>query len=145
MTMSNGFISGAPNDHRCGPDNRTRSGLYQHNRNSGMSWITIKKFQPLYSSPHHSDDAIFKNQAFAVHMFTFPNGRTNRMRFMMLYKADRQAVPSDSPREMPAVPQPKVATEDLQRSSKRVRLRRSDKGFLVTDGPFTETKELIGG
>ena len=77
------------------------------------------------------------------------------MRFMMLYKPDKRADPSPSPEEIPDIPQlsQNMTSDDddlrpaegLQRSSKRVRLRRSDKGFLVTDGPFTETKELIGG
>jgi|RhiMetdeSRZDD1v2_1073273.scaffolds.fasta_scaffold10513_3 hypothetical protein len=75
VTMSHGFISGAPNDHRGRPDNDTGSGVYQHKRNSVMSRNTIKKLQPLCSSPHDSDDAIFKNQESTVQMFTFPNGR----------------------------------------------------------------------
>lgn len=77
------------------------------------------------------------------------------MRFMMLYKPDRQADSPPSPRELPAVPRLTQdmtsdddvlpATEGLPRRSKRVRVRLSGKGFVVTDGPFTETKELIGG
>ena len=76
------------------------------------------------------------------------------MRFIMLYKLDRRADPPPSPQEMPAVRQSiqdmtsdvTLPSEDLQRSSKRVRLRRfSAKEFFITDGPFTETKELIGG
>ena len=67
------------------------------------------------------------------------------MRFMMLYKPDRQVDSPPSPQEMPAVSQPTVAIKGLQGRSKRVRLRLADKGFVVTDGPFTETKELIGG
>jgi len=75
------------------------------------------------------------------------------MRFIMLYKLDRRADPPPSPQEMPAVRQSiqdmtsdvTLPSEDLQRSSKRVRLRLSRKEFIITDGPFTETKELIGG
>jgi hypothetical protein len=38
-----------------------------------------------------------------------------------------------------------IATDGLQPSSKGVRVRISDGKFTVTDGPFTETKELIAG
>jgi hypothetical protein len=36
-----------------------------------------------------------------------------------------------------------IASDGLQPSSKGVRVRLSDGEFLVTDGPFTETKELV--
>jgi hypothetical protein len=38
-----------------------------------------------------------------------------------------------------------IATDGLQPSSKGARVRISDGKFTVTDGPFTETKELIAG
>jgi hypothetical protein len=38
-----------------------------------------------------------------------------------------------------------IATDGLQSSSKGARVRISDGKFTVTDGPFAETKELIGG
>src|SRR5258708_29902314 len=38
-----------------------------------------------------------------------------------------------------------LATEGLQPSSKGARVRRADGKITVTDGPFTEAKELIAG
>ena len=38
-----------------------------------------------------------------------------------------------------------IATDGLQPSSKGARVRISEGKFTVTDGPFTETKELIAG
>lgn len=38
-----------------------------------------------------------------------------------------------------------LMTDGLQSSSKGARVRLSAGAFTVTDGPFTETKELIGG
>ncbi len=38
-----------------------------------------------------------------------------------------------------------VSTEGCQASSKGARVRRSGGKFIVTDGPFTESKELIAG
>ena len=38
-----------------------------------------------------------------------------------------------------------VATEGLQPSELGARVRHTGSGYTVTDGPFTETKELIGG
>jgi hypothetical protein len=38
-----------------------------------------------------------------------------------------------------------LATDGLQASSKGARVKLSEGKFAVTDGPFTETKELIGG
>jgi hypothetical protein len=38
-----------------------------------------------------------------------------------------------------------LSTEGCQPSSKGARVRRTDGKITVTDGPFTETKELIGG
>ena len=38
-----------------------------------------------------------------------------------------------------------LATDGLQASSKGARVKLSDGKVAVTDGPFTETKELIAG
>jgi len=38
-----------------------------------------------------------------------------------------------------------LATDGLMASSKGARVKQSDGKVVVTDGPFTETKELIGG
>jgi len=38
-----------------------------------------------------------------------------------------------------------IATDGLQHSSKGARVRVSEGRFTVTDGPFTESKELIAG
>jgi hypothetical protein len=38
-----------------------------------------------------------------------------------------------------------LATDGLQSSSKGARVRISNGEFTVTDGPFTEAKEIIGG
>ncbi len=38
-----------------------------------------------------------------------------------------------------------IATDGLQHSSKGAKVRISNGTFTVTDGPFTETKELIAG
>lgn len=38
-----------------------------------------------------------------------------------------------------------LATEGCQPSSKGARVRRSGGKYTVTDGPFTEAKELVGG
>jgi hypothetical protein len=76
------------------------------------------------------------------------------MRFMTLYKPGTE---SDMPteKEMAAVGQlieemakagTLIATDGLQPSSKGARVRIDSNGkFTVIDGPFTETKELIGG
>ena len=75
------------------------------------------------------------------------------MRYMMLYKtAESDAPPSQE--EMAAVGQliqemaqagVLLATDGLQPSSQGMRVRISNGKFTVTDGPFTETKEVIGG
>jgi hypothetical protein len=76
------------------------------------------------------------------------------MRFMMLYKPGSE---SDAPptaehiAEMGKFIQEMastgvlLATDGLQPSSKGMRVRISNGNFTVTDGPFTETKELIAG
>ena len=76
------------------------------------------------------------------------------MRFMTLYKPGRE---NDMPteKEMAAVGQlieemakagTLLLTDGLQPSSKGARVRIDANGkFTVIDGPFTETKELVGG
>ena len=76
------------------------------------------------------------------------------MRFMMLYKPGHEANTPPSQEHMQAMGAfidemaksgALLATDGLQSSSKGARVR-IDKGkFTVIDGPFTETKELVGG
>jgi hypothetical protein len=80
------------------------------------------------------------------------------MRFMMIYK------PADTKNMEAGVPPSQehmaemgkfiqelakagvlLATDGLQSSSKGARVRLAGGKFTVTDGPFTETKELIAG
>jgi hypothetical protein len=73
---------------------------------------------------------------------------------MSLYKPGRESDAPPTEQEMAAVGQLieelakagiLIATDGLQSSAKGARVR-IDKGkFTVTDGPFAETKELIGG
>jgi hypothetical protein len=76
------------------------------------------------------------------------------MRFMMLYKPGKESNAPPSQEEMAGVGQliqemaragVLIATDGLQPSSKGARVRISEGKFTVTDGPFTETKELIAG
>jgi len=76
------------------------------------------------------------------------------MRFMMLYKPGTESDAPPSQQEMVALGQlieemakagVLIATDGLQPSSKGARVRISEGKFTVTDGPFTETKELIAG
>jgi hypothetical protein len=76
------------------------------------------------------------------------------MRFMMLYKPGVELDAPPTPDEMAAMgrfieEQAKagvlLATDGLQPSKKGARVRISGDKFTVTDGPFTETKELIAG
>ncbi|MEO8188882.1 MAG: YciI family protein [Acidobacteriota bacterium] len=76
------------------------------------------------------------------------------MRYMMLYKPGREtnAPPSESEManmgrfiEEMAATGALLSTDGLQSSAKGVRVRISDGQFTVTDGPFTETKELVAG
>jgi hypothetical protein len=76
------------------------------------------------------------------------------MRFMMLYKPGKEDVPPTQEHmaamgrfiEKMAKSGALLATDGLQSSSKGARVRiASDGKFTVTDGPFTETKELIAG
>jgi len=73
---------------------------------------------------------------------------------MSLYKPGRESDTPPSERVIAAVGQlieemakagVLIATDGLQPSSKGARVRISSGKFTVTDGPFAETKELIGG
>jgi hypothetical protein len=76
------------------------------------------------------------------------------MRYMMLYKPGYDGGPPPTEEHMQAMGQligemaqsgVLLATDGLLESSKGVRVRIKDEKFTVTDGPFTETKELIAG
>jgi hypothetical protein len=76
------------------------------------------------------------------------------MRFMMLYKPGKESDRPPTQQEMADMGQligdmakagVLIATDGLQPSSQGVRVRISGGEFTVTDGPFTETKELIAG
>lgn len=80
------------------------------------------------------------------------------MRFLSLYKPadtkDMEAGVPPRPQEMAAMRTlieegfksgVLLATEGCQPSSKGARVRRSGGKVTVTDGPFTESKEIIGG
>jgi hypothetical protein len=76
------------------------------------------------------------------------------MRFMSLYKPGKESDAPPSQQVLAAVGQligemaqagVLLATDGLQPSSKGARVRISGGKFTVVDGPFTETKELIGG
>ena len=78
------------------------------------------------------------------------------MRFMMLVKADKDSEAGVLPDERLLSEMAKyneemvkagvmLAGEGLQASSKGARVRFSRGKPTVTDGPFTETKELVGG
>ena len=76
------------------------------------------------------------------------------MRFMSLYKPGRESDAPPSEQVIAALGQliedmakagVLIATDGLQSSSKGARVRISDGRFSVTDIPFAETKELIGG
>jgi hypothetical protein len=73
---------------------------------------------------------------------------------MVLYKPGKETDAPPSPQERAAVGQlieemakagVLIATDGLQPSSKGARVRIDGGKFTVTDGPFAETKELIGG
>jgi hypothetical protein len=73
---------------------------------------------------------------------------------MMLYKPGRESDTPPTQQEMADMGQlieemtkagVLIATDGLQASSKGARVRISDGKFVVTDGPFTETKELVAG
>jgi hypothetical protein len=76
------------------------------------------------------------------------------MRFMTLYKPGKESDAPPTQKEMADMGQlieemakagVLIATDGLQPSSKGARVRLSGGKFTVTDGPFTETKELIAG
>ena len=75
------------------------------------------------------------------------------MRFMMLYKPGKEDVPptqehiAEMGRYIEKLSKAGVllTTDGLQSSSKGARVRISDGRFTVTDGPFAEAKEVIGG
>ena len=76
------------------------------------------------------------------------------MRYTMLYKPGRESDAPPTQQEMADMGQVieemakagvLIATDGLQPSSKGARVRISDGKFVVTDGPFTETKELVAG
>ncbi|HUY98798.1 MAG TPA: YciI family protein [Thermomicrobiaceae bacterium] len=76
------------------------------------------------------------------------------MRYMMLYKPGFEATAPPSEQEMAAVggliaemagAGVLLATDGLQSSAHGARLSLENGRFSVTDGPFTESKELIAG
>ena len=78
------------------------------------------------------------------------------MRFMMIIKATKESESGKpfNPELMAAIQKSSqelfksgalIATGGLQPSSKGARIRVSGQKLFVTDGPFAETKELIGG
>jgi hypothetical protein len=76
------------------------------------------------------------------------------MRFLCLYKSGKKEGVPPSQQEMAEMGKliedmtkagVLLSTEGCQPSSKGARIRFSDGKFTVTDGPFTETKELVGG
>jgi hypothetical protein len=85
------------------------------------------------------------------------------MRFMMLYKSGKEGSDSQAAALQDAVPNEAemiamgnlmeemtrsgvlLATEGLLPSAKGARVRVSNGEFTVTDGPFTEARELIAG
>jgi len=75
------------------------------------------------------------------------------MRFLSLYKCAERSVPP-SPEEMARMGKLVeegmkggwlLSTEGCLPSALGARVRRSDGKLIVTDGPFTESKELVGG
>jgi hypothetical protein len=76
------------------------------------------------------------------------------MRYMMLYKPGKESTAPPTEREMEEMGKlidemsragVLIATGGLQHSSTGVRVSRTGSKVTVTDGPFTETKELIAG
>ncbi len=76
------------------------------------------------------------------------------MRFMMLYKPGQEATAPPSQEHMAEMAKfieetakagILLATDGLQSSSKGARVRITKGKFTVTDGPFTEAKEIIAG
>jgi hypothetical protein len=76
------------------------------------------------------------------------------MRIMMLYKPGREETAPPTPENIAAMGEfigqmigegVLIDTGGLQHSSTGARVSLSDGELTVTDGPFTEAKELIGG
>jgi hypothetical protein len=76
------------------------------------------------------------------------------MRYMMLYKPGWETTAPPSEQEIAAMGRliddmtkagVLIATGGLQHSSTGVRVRSENGKITVTDGPFVETKELVGG
>ena len=76
------------------------------------------------------------------------------MRFMMLYRSATDSETPPTEQEMAEMGRfigemassgKLLATDGLQSSARGSRVRISDGAFTVTDGPFTESKEIIGG
>jgi hypothetical protein len=91
---------------------------------------------------------------FSHRIKSFPNRKGDaQMKFLSLYKSvERNAPPSQE--EMSRMGQLiedgfkagwLVATEGCLPSALGARVRRSGGSLTVTDGPFTEAKELVGG
>ena len=84
-----------------------------------------------------------------------PKGQATR-RFMLIHKADKstEAGVRSTPQQLADTAKliqemtaagVLLATEELQPSSRGVRARPSGEKLIITDGPFTETKEVIAG
>ncbi len=76
------------------------------------------------------------------------------MRFLCLYYPDKPEGAPPSPEKMAEMGKlceegmksgMLLASEGCQPSAKGARIRLSEGKFIVTDGPFTETKELVAG
>jgi hypothetical protein len=82
------------------------------------------------------------------------------MRFLMIFKPDEEATKRNEagvpPTQQEIAQMGKLieemakagvllSTEGCQSSSKGARVRRSGERVTVTDGPFTEAKEIVGG
>jgi hypothetical protein len=76
------------------------------------------------------------------------------MRFLCVYKPSKPEGAPPKPEEMAAMGQlieemtkagVLLSTEGCQPSARGARIRLAAEKFAVTDGPFTEAKELIGG
>jgi hypothetical protein len=81
------------------------------------------------------------------------NERKTTVRFLSLYKSGK---PEGTPTQQEMAAMGKlieeamqagwlIATEGCMPTSAGARVRLSDGKFVVTDGPFAETKEVIGG
>ena len=78
------------------------------------------------------------------------------MRFMVIVKASKESEAGQPPSEKMLIEMGKfneelvragvlLAAEGIQASSKGARVKLSGEKRIVTDGPFTETKELVSG